>query len=257
LLSPTSLLAAYATAPFPPVPAELWPRLRAASLAASFGPARAAILARAVRLDPDTGFPRPLDGRRPVPRAAALAVTALVTMVAAGASTFLAPDRPTTAPPPADQAAPPGSVAPGSPSPPPAPDPVVPVPASGGVPAGQVEPPTSPPPAPGPDAELSSSPPGPAGTLTVEATAEPVCAEDGSYQLSATLTASRPLAAATLSVTAQGETANYPMTVDGSTASAHTDRMTANNLRWQVDVADPGQDSAATSQVKINRVCKD
>jgi RNA polymerase sigma factor (sigma-70 family) len=261
LLSATSVLAAYATAPFPAVPAELWPRLRATGLAPSFAPSRAAILARAVPLDPDNGFPHLPDGRRPVPRAAALAATALVTMLAAGASTFLTPDLPATAPPPADQAAPPGSaVAPDSPSLPPSPDPVGSVPASAGVPAGQVEP-TSPPLAPapgsGPDAEPSSSPPGPPGTLTVEATAEPVCAADGSYRLSATVTASRPLAAAVLSVKAQGNTTSYPMTVNGSTASVLTDPMTANLLRWQVDVTDRGQDTAATPEVKINRVCKD
>jgi hypothetical protein len=61
---PAALFAAYAAAPFPDVPAELWPRLELKCFDPGLDLERDAILERAGRFDPATGFPRPRDVRR-------------------------------------------------------------------------------------------------------------------------------------------------------------------------------------------------
>jgi RNA polymerase sigma factor (sigma-70 family) len=266
LVSPTSLFALYATAPFLPPPGGLWVRLQDTSLDPAIPSDREAILARAGEFDPDTGLPQPLeplDRPRRSARVAAIAGVAVASLLAAAAGTLLIPENIPGAPP-RDQVQPgptvvfdppfPSAAAPESaPASAPAatgtageagPGPAVPLPPSG------VPPPRSsavPPPA---------SPPEPLGALTIEAAAvEPRCDVDGGYQLAATVTASRSLATATLLVTARGATEPYPMAVDGPTGSVVTDRMTSNGLAWRVEVTDPGGAAASTASTRIPRPC--
>lgn len=269
LVSPTSLFALYATAPFLTPPSGLWIRLQDTSVDPAVPSDREAILARAGDFDPDTGLPRPLeslDGTRRPARVAAIAAVAVASLLAAAAGTLLIPDELPGAPS-GDQANPGPTMVFQPPEPTtvsrPGSAPLDPPAATGS--AGEVAPPAAPSGAPPPlpsgapppaSPPEPPDPPAPPGALVIEAAAvQPRCAEDGGYQLAANVTASRSLATATLLVTARGSTEQYPMAVDGSTGSVVTDRMTSNNLDWRVEVTDPGGASASTASTRIHRPC--
>jgi RNA polymerase sigma factor (sigma-70 family) len=85
-LSPAALFSAYAGLPMLVAPAELWPRLQ---LTSGDGGYAEALLERAGRWDPDTGFPVPLEAQRRRTAVAGVAAVAVAAMLAFGGG-FLA-----------------------------------------------------------------------------------------------------------------------------------------------------------------------
>jgi RNA polymerase sigma factor (sigma-70 family) len=94
-LRPAAFFSAYASAPLLLAPAELWPRLELTGFDPGHAGAREAIVRRAGRFDPETGFPRPLDlARRRVAVAGVAAAALLLLGAGAGAAALIPPPEP-------------------------------------------------------------------------------------------------------------------------------------------------------------------
>jgi DNA-directed RNA polymerase specialized sigma24 family protein len=239
---PAALFAAYAAAPFPDVPAELWPRLELKCFDPGLDLERDAILERAGRFDPATGFPRPRDVQRRrrlvVTGVTAVAVAAVAAAIAGAAIPPLRSDPPPQAQPSAPAVAPvlpsPAPTASASPSRSPSPSPSTPAP------------PPPPPPSTSVPGAVQPLPPPPRPSLTVDASAEADCFLLVGYELVARASASQPLAAAELFVQAGGGgVESYPMEVDGDTASGRSD-LHQGEAQWWVAVTTADDERAET-----------
>lgn len=254
--STEELLAAYREARFPTAPAVLWPRVELNCFDPGLEPERTAVVRRAGRFDPETGFPEPLDVRR---RRRALvtgvvgAAAAVIGLLVLGAGAVAWLDQPSVPP---AQAGGPGG---GSPSAP-----------GLATPTGAASPPASPTPT-GTSAPSPSVPPGepvppppqsprpPAGPAAVEvaAGAERDCVVGGlfGYTLQATATASQPLTAAALVVVTDGGTEEFPMQVERESASVETEVLTDREAQWFVQVTTVDDATASTAPEAVPEAC--
>jgi RNA polymerase sigma factor (sigma-70 family) len=248
---PPSLVAAYRAAPWLPVPAMLWPRLKLHCFDPGLASERDAVVRRAERFDPATGFPQPLPvhrRRRVAPVAVAAAAAALL---AAGTGALaLAGDEPAPAPVTAPTAPPaplPTGPATGGETPTPSTTPTRSVRsqvARGATPL--VAPlPSEPTATPGPTA-------GPR-PLTLEASVEADCFWNGwfGYRLVVTAVGDQPLDAAELFVVTESGARSYPMQIEGEVASVRTS-LHEGTAEWWVEATSADEQPAATGPVRGN-----
>jgi RNA polymerase sigma factor (sigma-70 family) len=252
--STEDLLAGYREARFAAAPAVLWPRVELNCFDPGLAPERTAVVRRAGRFDPETGFPEPLDVRR---RRRALvtgvvgAAAAVVGLLVLGAGAVAWLDQP---------AAPPAQAGPGgSPS---APGPATPTgsapPEVSPSPTGTSAPsPSIPPGEPVPPPPQSSRPPAGSSPVEIAADAERDCVVGGlfGYTLQATATASQPLTAAALVVVTDGGTEEFPMDVERESASVESEVLTDREAQWFVEVTTVDDEAAATQPAAVPESC--
>jgi RNA polymerase sigma factor (sigma-70 family) len=251
---PASLVSGFATAPYLAAPDLLWPRLELNCFDPGLEPEREAILRRAGRFDPATGFPRPLGGRRRHRRRLAVAVLAATAVaLLAAATAALIPDQP------ADQPDPPAVAAPGTPPDAPPASPTTtpsatadPTPTVAPVPTAAAEEATVPLPPP-----ESTAPARPPTSLTLEAGLEVRCVVGGllGYTLAVTATANQRLETAKLFVATGGETDSYDMAVDGSGASVETELMIDPEFEWWVAASGGNGQASQTEPARVTLPC--
>jgi RNA polymerase sigma factor (sigma-70 family) len=200
-LSPAALFSAYAGLPMLVAPAELWPRLQ---LTSGDGAYAEALVARAGRWDPVTGFPVPLEAQRRRTAVAGVAAVAVAAMLAFGGG-FLAgavgPQEPALTAPPSEPAG--GSASPSAP-----------------VTAPPTSTPTTPPPEPTPTASPTPSPTPTERPFAVDATAQPEDCVPRTWVATVAAVANRPVEEAVVMVTVGSVQRTYEMVVVGNTATA-------------------------------------
>jgi RNA polymerase sigma factor (sigma-70 family) len=242
---PPPLVVAYRAAPSLPVPTMLWPRLKLHCFDPGLASEREAVVRRAERFDPATGFPQPLPVHRRRRVAPVAVVAAAAALLAAGTGALaLAGDEPTPAPATAQTAPPPplptGSATGGETPTPSARSQV----ARGATPL-VAPPPSEPVATPGPTA-------GPRA-LTLEASAEAECFLNGwfGYRLVVTAVGDQPLGAAELFVVTESGARSYRMQVEGEVASVRT-ALHEGTAEWWVEATSADEQPAATGPVRGN-----
>jgi RNA polymerase sigma factor (sigma-70 family) len=248
---PSALFAAYAAAPFPTVPTELRPRLELKCFDPGLELEREAILQRAGRFDPATGFPLPRDVRRRRRLVAAgVAAVAVAALGAAAAGAAIPPLRTAAEPP---RALPATATSSPSASPSPVTATATPSPPASSSPS--TEPPSPPP-------STSPPPPGrtaPGPSLTLDASAESECLFGGvfGYELVASATASALLDAAELFLrVGPGAVESYPMEVDGQAAAGRSEvQFDPREAQWWVEVTTEDDQRAETEPAAFTPDC--